>query len=44
MKREDWKELQTMTGFDLSWKGIAVGIIIYLLMLAAVGIGQIFGY
>ena len=38
------KGFTEVTGLKLSWKAFAIGMVVYLCLLAALGIGQLFGY
>ena len=45
MEKKDFcREFEEVTGLKLSWKAFAVGMVVYLCLLAALGIGQLFGY
>jgi hypothetical protein len=45
MKRNDFmKGFTKVTGLKLSWKDFAIGMVVYLCLLVALGIGQLFGY
>ena len=45
MEKKDFcREFEEVTGLKLSKKDFAIGIVVYLFLLVALGIGQLFGY
>ena len=42
MKKNEWKELSEIVGFDFTWRSLVIGLEAFIVLLAVMALGSIF--